>query len=171
MAPRAAGDQMWQRRLAHQQCALEVDVEHPLPGALIELVEPRAAGGNADVVDENIQPAVALDRGSDGALTIREARNVGGAEHGLAAVGRDHAFGRSGASLVLVDQADARAFARKQISDRLAGADALPLRAGARDQRAFAGQSTPENLRLRHRRSAPYPDLCPVRYYEHHLST
>src|SRR6266567_2728304 len=101
--------------LGPEEDALGVDVHHAIPRLGGGVLEP-ARPADARVVDEDVEPSEAADRGLDGALPVRLAGDVELDEERLAPLGLD--VGLDGLALRLQDVADGdrSAFAREQPS-------------------------------------------------------
>src|SRR6266702_90057 len=101
--------------LGPEEDALGVDVHHAVPRLGGGVLEP-ARPADARVVDEDVEPPEAADRGLDGALPVRLAGDVELDEERLAPLGLD--VGLDGLALRLQDVADGdrSAFAREQPS-------------------------------------------------------
>ena len=115
-----------QHMVAGQVGALEVHRHQPVPGRLVEF--GRAADhGDADVVDQDVDPPVGLQGARHQPLDIGAARHV--ADHGDAAAAFlvDDPLGGRGGGGVDVQPDHLRPLAGKQHRHRLAVAPALSL--------------------------------------------
>jgi hypothetical protein len=129
---------------AHQHRALEVDGQDPVPAGLVDVDDaPPGAGSWArdpEVVDQHVEPAVALHGAGDRALAIAAAREVRLHRKRLPRFLLDLRPGRVERCGIAIGQHHVRALAREQDRGRSAGSRPAAAPAAAGDDRDFSIQ-------------------------------
>src|SRR5712691_475100 len=120
-----------------QERALEVDGEHAVPVGLGDL-DDAAELGDADIVVDHVDAAVAVPAGSDHGGDLVGLGDVGAMRGRGAAFGLNDAGGLRGSRRIDIDTKHARALAGEGHRRRLAVAPARPDRSGAHHDRHFA---------------------------------
>jgi len=102
--------------------------------------------GDADVVLEDVDPPIALDRCGRQLLTALAMRDIAGERRSRAAFGEDRLHRLVGPSHDLIGAHDRCALACEENRRGLAVADARTPRAGAYDHRNLTGQPTAHDV-------------------------
>ncbi|MOA02899.1 hypothetical protein D3C78_1223760 [compost metagenome] len=139
----------WNRVAAHQHGAGQVDVQHSRPGSLVGCVQ-RDRRCHADIVDEDIEAAVAADRFLHEAGAVVTLRDITSDDECLAAHRLNVLAGVFCTIGVQIDEANARALACENDGNGPADADTISFAASACDDGDLAGERCIVVFRLRH---------------------
>src|SRR5262249_29445733 len=113
---------------AGEKHSLEIRVQDPIPRLFAETDQFPIAGAYADVVMQDVDSAIGVERRTRERAAIFRPRDVGFANEALAAFGFDHRLRFARRFPIPINQNHAGAFARKEYGRGAAIADSVPRR-------------------------------------------